>query len=412
MGGTGQASMDGAHLQKVRVAPIAGRDVALLQVRLPGETLHLIVAQGLGVGLVGAEGRARLREAMPGAVKPGAARTQVLAEEAARALAGETREALEERGARLVETIGRQGVDGRRDALGKALRKAIARVDRRATAVRGDLSRAHEADALAQHAQLFVAEAARAPRGATSLVAVDWTSGEPREVRLPLDPSRGAREQLDALFHKARRRKEGARIAHARLADADRALARLRELAALVAETPPDELETLERQARAAAPHDFKLASASSATPRAGRAREQAPRPPHRTFLTVSGARILVGRGAEKNDALTFHVARPHDLWLHAKNRAGAHVVVPLDKNASCPADVLVDAAHLAAHFSDARDEPIVEIQHTPRRYLRKPRGSAPGLVVVDREKVLVLRRQDERLRALLEREVEPATGA
>jgi predicted ribosome quality control (RQC) complex YloA/Tae2 family protein len=82
-------------------------------------------------------------------------------------------------------------------------------------------------------------------------------------------------------------------------------------------------------------------------------------------------------------------------------------VVVPLDKKGSCPGDVLVDAAHLAAHFSEARDEALVEVQYTPRRYLRKPRGSAAGLVVVDREKVLLLRREDDRLRALLEREAE-----
>jgi predicted ribosome quality control (RQC) complex YloA/Tae2 family protein len=80
---------------------------------------------------------------------------------------------------------------------------------------------------------------------------------------------------------------------------------------------------------------------------------------------------------------------------------------VPLDRSSTCPSEVLVDAAHLAAHFSEARDEAVVEVQYTPRRYLRKPKGSAPGLVVVDREKVLVLRREEGRLRALLERETE-----
>ena len=170
---------------------------------------------------------------------------------------------------------------------------------------------------------------------------------------------------------------------------------------------PDDALPSLAARARTAAPHDFKLAPSTSPGPSHRSSRAQPPLAPHRTFLSASGARILVGRGAEKNDALTFHVARPHDLWLHAKNRAGAHVVVPLDKDASCPADVLVDAAHLAAHFSEARDESVVEIQYTPRRYLRKPRGSAAGLVVVDREKVLILRKEGERLRALLERETQ-----
>jgi predicted ribosome quality control (RQC) complex YloA/Tae2 family protein len=79
---------------------------------------------------------------------------------------------------------------------------------------------------------------------------------------------------------------------------------------------------------------------------------------------------------------------------------------VPLDKGASCPGDLLVEAAHLAAHFSEARGQDVVEVQYTPRRYLRKPKGSAPGRVVVDREKVLVLRLQPELLRKLLEREV------
>jgi predicted ribosome quality control (RQC) complex YloA/Tae2 family protein len=303
-----------------------------------------------------------------------------------------------------------EGDDERREALGKALGKAIARVERRAAAVRGDLEQAQASDELAQRAQLFVGEAARAQRGATRLVTVDWTSGEPREIELPLDPARGAREQLDALFRKARRRKDGARIARARLADAEKALQSLRAIAASLAEEPPPDLDVLEKRAKTAAPRDFKRPpAAASSGSRGARSREQPPLPPYRTFLATSGARILVGKGAEKNDALTFHVSRPRDLWLHAKNRTGAHVIVPLDKNATCPADVLVDAAHLAAHFSEARDESLVEVQHTPRRYLRKPRGSAPGLVVVDREKVLVLRRQDDRLRALLEREVDPS---
>ena len=59
----------------------------------------------------------------------------------------------------------------------------------------------------------------------------------------------------------------------------------------------------------------------------------------------------------------------------------------------------------LAAHFSDGRDEKVVDIQYTDRRYLRKPKGSPPGFVVVDREKVLVLRVELELLRGLIERE-------
>ena len=67
-------------------------------------------------------------------------------------------------------------------------------------------------------------------------------------------------------------------------------------------------------------------------------------------------------------------------------------MIVTLEKNSVCASDVLVEAAHVAAHFSEGREEGVIEIQYTPRRYLRKPKGAAPGLVVVEREKVLVLR--------------------
>ncbi len=207
------------------------------------------------------------------------------------------------------------------------------------------------------------------------------------------------------MFQRARRLKEGARIGRERLAEAERARARLAAVATELAGPGPTDVPALEARARAAAPRDFKLASGpAQALP--GRVKKQPPLPPYREFTGSAGGRVRVGRGAEQNDALTLHVARPHDLWLHAKSRTGAHVVVPLDKGASCPGELLVDAAHLAAHFSEARGEEVVEVQYTPRRYVRKPKGSAPGLVVVEREKVLVLRLEPERLRALLEREL------
>ncbi|MEJ7732655.1 MAG: NFACT RNA binding domain-containing protein [Polyangiaceae bacterium] len=116
-----------------------------------------------------------------------------------------------------------------------------------------------------------------------------------------------------------------------------------------------------------------------------------------------SGERtILVGRGGADNDALTTRHARPHDLWLHAKSRKGAHVVVPLDKGESCPPELLADAATRAAHFSDSRGEAASEVQYAERRHIRKRRKSAPGEVVVDREKVIVLRLEPTRLARLL----------
>jgi hypothetical protein len=257
----------------------------------------------------------------------------------------------------------------------------------------------------ADRARLFVASAARARRGTRILAAVDWTTGSPEPIEMSLDPSKGATDQLAALFRRGRRLTAGAAASLARLRATEIAGDALRNLAVeLVAEEV--DVASLEARALAIAPRDYAHVAKAAAAPGSRRG-QVSPLPPYRKFVGQLGKAILVGRDAARNDQLTLHVARPRDLWLHARSWTGAHVVVPLDKGASCPAELLVEAAHLAAHFSEARSEQTVEITYAARRFVRKPRGSAPGTVVVDQEKVLVLRKQDPLIRKLLDSEVE-----
>jgi predicted ribosome quality control (RQC) complex YloA/Tae2 family protein len=291
------------------------------------------------------------------------------------------------------------------DALRRAIAKATTRIARRVAAVEGDLAQADLAEAAGDRGRLFVAEAARAPRGTTQLAAVDWSAGTAQPIEMALDPARSAKEQLDAVFRRARRMKEGRAVATRRLAQARETLAALEAIVAELAATGDDaDLAALEARATKAAPRDLRLSPPGAAGAPKRRAKQE-PLPPYRLFTSVDGLPILVGRGAAHNDELTLHVARPRDLWLHAKGMPGAHVVVRLAKGATITAEALVDAAHLAAHFSDARGESIVEVTYVPRRYVRKPRGSPQGAVVVDREKVIVLRRQEAVLRRLLDGE-------
>jgi hypothetical protein len=326
------------------------------------------------------------------------------------------RAALEARGLALAVVLAEDAIELRRDELARALVKSRQRIERRRAAIGEDLAKIAQADQIAAQAQWLVGEAARAPRGATKLVVTDWSTGEAVTMEVPLDLARSARDQVAAMFKRAKRLKLGGRIAAERLAqteaqarDVTSALDALRDATSLPA------IEAAAREAKRAAPRDVVLPSAGAdgdkarGAPRGAPAARGAPpgrRVAFRTFTARSGTTIFVGKGAADNDTLTLKIARPHDLWLHAKDRTGAHVIVPLEKQKACPAEDLVDAAHLAAHFSDARDERAVDVQYTPRRYLRKPKGSPAGLVVVDREKVLALRFDPALLRALLEREV------
>ncbi|WP_441292717.1 NFACT RNA binding domain-containing protein [Sorangium sp. KYC3313] len=306
-------------------------------------------------------------------------------------------------GAALVEASDDAAAGQEKAALARAVRARRVALERRAEAVRGDLGRLASVARLQKTGQLLLAQGARVPRGAAKALLDDWETGG--KIEVALDPSRPAKAQAEAFFAKARRYQRGEAVMRARLADTERALAAIAALEADVAaaEARPEALEPLAQRARALGASRAELAGEPGTSgARALGAGRPAPRRPFHAYRSASGAAILVGRGAEDNDALTTKHARPHDLWLHAKGVTGSHVVVPLAKGASCPADVLVDAATLAAHFSDARGEAVCEVSYVQRRYVRKPRGAAPGAVVFDREKVIAVRIEGDRLARLL----------
>lgn len=104
-----------------------------------------------------------------------------------------------------------------------------------------------------------------------------------------------------------------------------------------------------------------------------------------RRYLSTDGYEILVGRAARDNDNLTFKIAQPNDLWLHAGDYPGSHVVVRNPTRKEIPHRTIIEAAQLAGRFSQASEDSRVVIHYTPRKFLSKPKGAAPGLVRLSR---------------------------
>ncbi len=87
-------------------------------------------------------------------------------------------------------------------------------------------------------------------------------------------------------------------------------------------------------------------------------------------------------------------------------------MVVRLEKGKGPDQETLLDAAHLAVHFSDARGEPQADVAYTRAKHVRKPKGSAPGAVTYSQERVILLRVEPRRTERLLaEEEGEEAPG-
>jgi predicted ribosome quality control (RQC) complex YloA/Tae2 family protein len=117
-----------------------------------------------------------------------------------------------------------------------------------------------------------------------------------------------------------------------------------------------------------------------------------------RRFVSPDGLVVLVGRSAIDNDVLTFKLAAPHDFWLHVASESGSHVVVRNpDRLPRLPRDTAQLAASLAAGHSKARHGGQVAVHLARCADVRKPRGLAPGKVMLSHYKtVRVVPRRDE----------------
>lgn len=105
---------------------------------------------------------------------------------------------------------------------------------------------------------------------------------------------------------------------------------------------------------------------------------------PYRT-VQVDGWEVLVGRGADDNDHLTFQVADPHDLWMHVGDTPGSHVVIRNPTGGEVPPQVIRQAAQLTAWYSKARGQRKVEVDYCTVADVTKRKRAPAGEVELER---------------------------
>lgn len=280
-----------------------------------------------------------------------------------------------------------------RAELVKSVERERKRAERTLAAVCDDAAAIGRAREEAAKARFFVAEAKHAPAGTEELVA-DGEAHGGDAVRLRVDPRVSAQVALERIFARAKRL--GAREAFVaeRAVHLEEAIATFDALLAQVRDAGDAAGLAEHREA-------FRGLARRTSTTAATRAKEgAAARVPYRTYVSAGGREILVGRSSSKNHELTFRVAKGSDLWLHARDLEGAHVVVRLRRDEQPTPELFLDAAHLAVHFSKARDENLVDVQYTTVGHLKKL--PTPGAVILTREKVVAVRVDRARTEALL----------
>lgn len=271
-----------------------------------------------------------------------------------------------------------------RNADFRLARQALTRELRQATrsreAVERDLDEAAEAPSLLQQGSLLLAHLNEVKPGTAQVeLPNSFAAAEADDLAIDLDLRFTPAENAARLLKRARKLEKRLEVLPGRLRRVQRLEQNLRQMLAGLksdaGELPEDVrkwMEQLEPEQR-------------------GKKGDVA-KPHPRRYRTSSGWTVWVGRNQRENDQLTHRMASQEDLWFHASGYPGSHVVLRREGRKEEPgARNIEEAAALAAYWSKGRSARKVPVVYTRVKHVSKPRGGAPGLAVLRREKTVIV---------------------
>jgi predicted ribosome quality control (RQC) complex YloA/Tae2 family protein len=251
------------------------------------------------------------------------------------------------------------------------------------------LEETREADRYRKLGELVTASLHLIRKGDEWLETVDFYDESFPAIRIPLDPRLSPAENAQRYFKQYGKLKNS-------IAAVTEQIEKTKEEIRY--------LETVRQQLDDAAVTDLgeireELASLGYIRERkaAAKAKKKPDRPVLTRFLSSEGVPIYVGKNNLQNDYLTNRFASPNDMWLHAKDMPGSHVVIRGEHGER----TLYEAAMLAAWFSKGKQSSSVPVDYTLVRHVRKPSGAKPGFVIYEKQKTLFVTPDEQLIKSL-----------
>ena len=218
------------------------------------------------------------------------------------------------------------------------------------------------------------------PAGAESCELDNYYTGE--KVRIPQDPNLTAQQNAQKYFDRYARMKRTHEALTRLTVQVKAEIDHLRSIQnALEFSTTDADLSQIRREMEESGYLRRKYTGRKN-EPKKGRARAPQSRPLH--YISSDGFDIYVGKNNTQNDEITFRIADGRDIWFHANDMPGSHVLLRTGGKTmdEIPDRAFEEAAALAAYYSSGRSQGKVEIDYLERRNVKKPSGAAPGFVV------------------------------
>ena len=239
--------------------------------------------------------------------------------------------------------------------------------------------------------ELLTANIYAIPKGITTFRTVNFYDTELKEIEIAIDPTKTPAENAQKYFSKYNKAKRTLAALAIQKKQNEEELAYLESI-----------LNALEAAKEEADLDEIRMELAEQGymkrkTAKKNRVQKKA-KPLH--YISSDGFDIYVGKSNLQNDALTLHFAESHDIWLHTKEIPGSHVIIKTN-GASVPDTTLLEAANLSAYFSKSQNSSQVPVDYTLRKYVKKPNGAKPGMVIYEKNKTIYITPEEGKIKKL-----------
>lgn len=266
----------------------------------------------------------------------------------------------------------------------RLLANASERLSRKINLQRGELARSEDREHLRVCGDLINANLYRIERG-SAFADLENFYDENRLMRVKLDPALNATQNAQKYYKEYRKAKTAQQVLGEQIAQAEQELLYVDSV-----------FDCLSRAQSESELNEIRQELREEGYLKAVRDKRKPPAPlAPLEFVSSEGFRILVGRNNRQNDKLTLKQANNNDIWLHTKNIPGSHTIIVTGGRQ--PGDAtLKEAAMLAAYHSRAKDSSQVPVDYTQVRYVSKPQGAKPGMVIYVHYQTLFVTPQHE----------------
>ena len=259
----------------------------------------------------------------------------------------------------------------------KKIKNLIARNERKLQLRKQELLKSSNREHLRIYGELIKANIYRIPKGATKLIAQNYYDPDCKDIEIPLNSALSPANNAAKYFKENKKACTAEQTLGELIQECENELAYL-ESVLFELQSADSSAELLEIRS--------ELGELGYVPRNSGNKKAKITASPYE--FSKNGFRILVGRNNLQNDKLTTKTAAKNDLWFHTKNIHGSHVILFTDGKIPDD-DTLLYAATLAAYFSKAQSSNQVPVDYTPVKFVKKPNGAKPGMVIYQTNKTI-----------------------